>query len=82
MTDPDRTFNERMVNLLTGVKSYTVSMTSAQLDELRRQAIGTGKFNRSGFIVFPKDQFREDDDVKQILSQIGKLQAQRRKEKK
>lgn len=77
--DPNRPMSFKLLDLLTGIRTYKVSKLQAQLDEVKRRAMGTGKFSRAGFVVYPKQKYKKE--MKKVMSQISKLSRRRSKEK-
>ena len=80
LTDPEKPLDFRILDFLTGVRTYPVTKTRAQIDTLKRKMLQTGKFDRSGFLVFPKEKSKAEQQVKQLQRQLARLNKQREKE--
>ena len=79
--DPETPYAFRFLDALTGFRTYPVSITRAQLDELKRAAVSSGKFRREGFLTIPKAEFKEDEQAKRMLKKMQKLSKKLRREK-
>lgn len=77
---PDSPFAFRIADAITGIRTYPVSITRAQMDEVRRAAIASGKFQRSGFLVLPKKKYKGDPEVEKFKKLLSDLNKRRRKE--
>ncbi len=79
--DPRRSSVSKLINLMSGVKSYPVFKPKARLELLERQAMSSGMFRRAAFLVIPKPKFKDNPTVKQITKQMGRLKREISKRK-
>ncbi len=82
IVDEKKSLGFRALDAMTGLKTYPFRITAAKLDELKRFAVGTGEFKRSGFLVIPKPQFKEKQSVKELQKQMRILKKKLDREKK
>ena len=79
--DPQRPMTMKWLDFLTGIRTYHISKTRAQLDELRRRAVGSKMYKRAGFLIYPKKKFKGTKQIKQINKRMSTLIKQLQKEK-
>ena len=83
LIDPDE--ESRLMSLLdvaTGLRTYPLDPSRVKIDKLKRAALSTGRFTRSGFLVLPSKKYSEDEFTKQqfnlLQTEIRKLQQRKR----
>ncbi len=80
--DSRRTATAKLINLMSGVRTFPVSKLKAKQDLLERQALSTGMFERGTFGVQAKERFKEDPLAVRINKERSKIRVLKKKEKK
>lgn len=79
LIDPDEPASMKTLDILTGVRTYKIDPNKVKIDKLKRAAISTGRFERSGFLVLPKKRYKDDpltdEQFHMIQREIRKLNA-------
>ena len=47
-----------MLDLMTGIRTYPINQEQTYRDQLKRRALLSGKFQRSGFLVFQRKNIK------------------------
>jgi len=72
VTDPETDLPFKMLDILTGVRTYAYDPDRVRIDKMKRALLKSGKFQRSGFLVLPKEQYKEDTEVKKAGAKLQK----------
>jgi len=67
-----KTRTARGVELLTGIRTYTVDPRSARISESRRKILKSGKAT-SFNILIPKSKFKTDEEVKRLIREHRRI---------
>mgnify|MGYP001582946317 FL=1 len=70
LIDPENPLPFKMLDLMTGIRTYPINQEQTYRDQLKRRALLSGKFQRSGFLVFPKKEYKVDKDVKKQYKKL------------
>ena len=75
----DEPTGSKMLDLLTGIRSYKIDPSSVKIEREKRKLLSTGKFERHGFLITKKAKYKTDEEAKQDLKELNKLIRQRNK---
>ena len=68
--NPEESMGMRALDFATGLRTYKIDPKKVQIDKIKRAALASGKFERSGFLVLPKKKYKDDRFTKDQFNMI------------